>query len=154
MRIEANTPEEYIEKLPDDRKQAITKLRDEINKNIPDKFHEEMNYGMIGWVVPHTVYPDGYHCNPSDPLPFMNLASQKNHIAIYNMGIYSDPETLKWFNEEYEKVGKVKLDMGKSCIRFKKADHIPYELIGMLAGRMSADKWISIYESAYKKGKK
>lgn len=153
MRSNAKTPEEYIENLPEERKEAIKRLRKEINDNIPEKFQEEINYGMIGWVVPHSVYPAGYHCTPTDPLPFMNLASQKNHIAIYNMGVYSDPETLQWFKDEYAKVAKVKLDMGKSCIRFRKPEHIPYELIGKLAGKISVDKWIDIYETAFKKSK-
>jgi uncharacterized protein YdhG (YjbR/CyaY superfamily) len=151
MKIEAKTPEDYISKLPEERKEAITKLREEINKNINNGFHEEINYGMIGWVVPHSVYPDGYHCTPTDPLPFMNIASQKNHIAVYHMGIYSDEKVLNWFKDEYQKVAKVKLNMGKSCIRFKKPEHIPYELIGKLAGRMTAQHWIDIYEKTHKK---
>lgn len=151
MRIDAKSPEEYISKLPDERKESITKLRNEINNNIPKDFQEVMIYGMIGWVVPHSVYPDGYHCTPTDPLPFMNIASQKNHIAVYHMGIYADKETLDWFTDEYHKVAKVKLNMGKSCIRFRKPEHIPYELIGQLAGKMTAQHWIDIYEKAFKK---
>lgn len=151
MRIDAKSPEEYISKLPDERKEAITRLREEINNNIGKGYKEEMIYGMIGWVVPHSIYPDGYHCTPTDPLPFMNIASQKNHIAVYHMGIYADEKTLNWFKDEYQKVAKVKLNMGKSCIRFRKPEHIPYELIGKLAGKMDHQHWIDIYEKAYKK---
>lgn len=151
MQSKAKTPDEYISNLPDDRKEAISKLREIINKNIPEGFKEEMNYGMIGWVVPHSIYPDGYHTKPTDPLPFMNLASQKNHIAVYNMGVYADKNILNWFTEEYSKVSKLKLDMGKSCIRFRKSEYITYDLIGELAGKMTVDQWIDIYEGSFKK---
>ncbi len=151
MQIKANTPEEYIAQLPEDRKQAISKLRKIIRENLPEGFKEEMNYGMIGWVVPHSIYPDGYHTNPKDPLPFINLASQKNHIAVYHMGVYSDPKLLKWFTDEYPKHCKTKLDMGKSCIRFKKIENITYDLIGELVTKMGLDEWVEIYEANFKK---
>ena len=109
-----------------------------------------MQYGMLGYVVPHNIYPDGYHCNPKDALPFMALASQKNHIGFYHMGIYSDPDLMKWFTEEYPKHATGKLDMGKSCIRFKKVDDIPNDLIGELCGKMSAREWIELYEEQIK----
>jgi len=110
-----------------------------------------MSYGMIGYVVPHSLYPDGYHCSPNLPLPFVNIASQKNHIALYHMGIYSFPEILDWFTKEYPKHSKLKLDMGKGCIRFKKPEHIPFDLIGQLMKKISVEDWIRIYEEHTKK---
>lgn len=146
MKIEANSPKEYIDKLPEDRKKAVSKLRSTIKKNLPKGFKETMSYGMIGYVVPKTIYPKGYHCDPELPLPFMNIASQKNFIALYHSGIYADQNLLKWFQSEYPKHAKARLDMGKSCIRFKKLDDIPYDLIGKLTGKISCDEWIQIYE--------
>ncbi|MFD1095438.1 DUF1801 domain-containing protein [Salegentibacter chungangensis] len=151
MKIEANTPEEYIDKLPEDRKKAVLQLRKEILNHLPEGFEETMSYGMLGYVVPHSVYPPGYHVNPDLPLPFINLASQKNYIAIYHSGLYADEKLLKWFKEEYTKHCKTKLNMGKSCIRFKNAEHIPYRLIGELAGKMSPEEWIEIYENRLRK---
>ncbi len=151
MQIAANTPEEYIYKLPEERKEAITQLRNEIKSNLPDGFEETMNYGMIGYVVPHSIYPNGYHCDPKQPLPFINIASQKNHVAVYHMGIYADKKLLDWFTTEYIKQSKVKLDMGKSCIRFKKPEHITYDLIGKLASKMTPKEWIDIYTAAFVK---
>lgn len=153
MQSKATTPDEYVDQLPEDRKEAIIKLRNEIKSNIPDGFEEVMSYGMIGWVVPHSLYPAGYHTDPSLPLPFMNLASQKNHIAVYHMGVYANKELLHWFTNEYAIDSKVKLNMGKSCIRFKKPEHITYELIGKLASKMTVQDCIDIYESLYKKKK-
>jgi uncharacterized protein YdhG (YjbR/CyaY superfamily) len=141
----------YMAALPEERKEAIQNLRDAINANIPKGFEETMSYGMIGYVVPHSIYKAGYHCNATLPLPFMNIASQKNFIAIYHMGIYADPELMKWFTEEYAKVCKGKLDMGKSCIRFKKLDDIPFALIGKLAKKITPTRWIDIYEQAFVK---
>ncbi|WP_306644032.1 DUF1801 domain-containing protein [Sanyastnella coralliicola] len=151
MRIEANSPEEYISKIPEDRQPVMTKLREVINTNLPVGFKEVMSYNMIGWVVPHDKYPAGYHCDPKLPLPFMNLASQKNFIAFYHMGIYATPELLDWFVGEYPKYVSTKLDMGKSCIRLKKMDQIPYELIGELVAKMTAQDWIDKYESEIKR---
>ncbi len=151
MKINASTPEEYIQQLPEDRKAAIEKLRSIIAENLPEDFSETINYGMIGYVVPHSVYPAGYHSNPKQPLPFINIASQKNHIALYHMGLYTDEEMLDWFKKEYPKHSSRKLDMGKSCIRFKKMEDIPYDLIGALVGKMTADKWIALYESHLKR---
>ncbi len=151
MQSKATTPEEYINSLPEDRKEAINKLRNIIRKNIPKGFQEVMGYGMLGYIVPHKIYPAGYHCNPKNPLPFMSLASQKNFIAVYHMGVYSDPKLLKWFTSEYPKHSDKKLDMGKSCIRFKKTDQIPYELIGELAKKMTVKDWIAIYEKEVKR---
>jgi hypothetical protein len=151
MQIKADNPDNYIDQLPVDRKEVIKKLRKSILENLPKGFSETMNYGMIGFVVPHSIYPAGYHCDPKLPLPFINIASQKNFVAIYHMGIYADNKLLEWFCNEYSKHSKTKLDMGKSCIRFKKMDEIPYQLIGELAGKISVKEWIHIYETNFKK---
>lgn len=153
MQSKATTPEEYLESLPEDRKKAIAELRKVILANLPKGFKEGMGYGMMGYDVPHSLYPAGYHCDPKLPLPFMGMASQKNFIAVYHMGIYADPKLLKWFTEEYPKHAKTKLDMGKSCIRFKKPEQIPYKLIGELVSKMTPQQWIEIYESHFKKKK-
>lgn len=126
-------------------------LRKVIAKNLPKGFSETMAYGMIAYVVPHSLYPDGYHCDPKTPLPFINIASQKNFIAVYHMGIYADKKLLDWFSKEYPKHSKTKLDMGKSCIRFKKPDQIPFKLIGELASKMTVKEWIALYEKAFRK---
>lgn len=151
MEIKASSPEEYLDQVASDRKEAVARLRQVINKNLPDGFSEGISYGMIGWVVPKTLYPKGYHCSPDLPLPFLSIASQKNFIAVYHMGIYSDPELLDWFTNEFPKHSKYKLDMGKSCIRFKKPDAIPFALIGELASKMAPNDWISLYESNFVK---
>jgi uncharacterized protein YdhG (YjbR/CyaY superfamily) len=151
MKTNANNPEEYIAQLPEERKVVMQKLRELILKNLPKGFKEIMNYGMIGYVVPHEIYPKGYHCDSKLPLPFMNIASQKNFVALYHMGIYADENLLMWFQENYSKHCKTKLDMGKSCIRFKKMDHIPYELIGELCQKMTVQEWISSYEAQIKR---
>ena len=151
MTSTAATPNEYIDSLPEDRKAAMSELRKVIIKNIPKGFHEEMSYGMIGYVVPHSIYPAGYHCTPKLPLPFLSIASQKNFIAVYNMGMYADKKILNWFVSEFPKHTTAKLDMGKSCIRFKKPEQIPYKLIGELASKMTVKDWIEVYEKNYKK---
>ena len=151
MQIKADTPDEYIAQLPDDRKQVMEKLRKAILDNLPKGFKEENSYRMIGYVVPHSIYPKGYHVNPELPLPFINIASQKNFIAFYHMGIYANPELLNWFTTEYPKHCKLKLDMGKSCIRFKKPDQIPFELMGELASKVSVEEWVETYESNIKR---
>jgi uncharacterized protein YdhG (YjbR/CyaY superfamily) len=151
MQSEATTPDQYIAELPDDRRAVMIELRKVITDNLPKGFKETMNYGMIGYVVPFELYPDGYHCDPSLPLPFLAIASQKNHIAVYHMGIYSDPKLLKWFQKAYSERVSTKLDMGKSCIRFKNPSKIPMELIGQLVQRMTPKDWIERYESAIKK---
>ncbi|MBK6276028.1 MAG: DUF1801 domain-containing protein [Saprospirales bacterium] len=151
MTSTATTPDEYIDSLPEDRKAAMSELRKVIIKNIPKGFHEEMSYGMIGYVVPHSIYPAGYHCTPKLPLPFLSIASQKNFIAVYNMGMYADEKLLNWFVSEFPKHTTAKLDMGKSCIRFKKPEQIPYKLIGELASKMTVKDWIEVYEKNYKK---
>ena len=151
MTSDTKTPEAYISALPQERKDAVSKLRKVILKNLPNGFAETMGYGMLGYVVPHSIYPDGYHCDPKTPLPFMSVASQKNFIAVYHMGVYAHKELYDWFVNEYPKYSNRKLDMGKSCIRFKKIDEIPYKLIGELASKMTTEKWIKIYETAIKK---
>ena len=154
MQSTAPNPLEYIETLPADRKQAMQKLRDVMLENLPDGFTECMGYGMIGYGVPHSIYPAGYHCDPKQPLPFVSIASQKNFIAVYHMGIYAKPELLEWFTAEYPKHVKTKLDMGKSCIRFKKPQNIPFELLAELARKMTPQEWIETYEEAFTKSRK
>ena len=151
MQSKAITVDDYLKELPDERREAIKKLRKVILNNLPKGFNEEMSYGMIGYVVPHSLYPDGYHCNPKLPLPFLNMASQKNFIVIYHMGMSADKKLLEWFTKEFVKQSKEKVDMGKSCLRFKKPDTIPYILIGELAGKMTVTDWINIYEKNFVK---
>lgn len=150
MQSKALTPEEYLENLPEERKPIVTAIRNTIIQNIPEGFIEIMNYGMLGYVVPHSLYPSGYHCDPKQPLPFLGLASQKGHISFYHMGLYADSELTKWFEEEWVKVSKKKLDMGKSCVRFKKAEDVPLQLIGALVQKISTKDWIAMYESNFK----
>ncbi len=151
MQHKAETVDQYIEQLPEERKIVISKIRKIILANLPEGFVEQINYNMPGYVVPKSMYPSGYHCDTSLPLPFINLASQKNFVAFYHMGMYANHELLTWFKSEYPKHCKYKLDMGKSCVRFKKMNDIPYELIGELVQKMNPQKWIELYESAIKK---
>lgn len=150
MKIEANTPEQCIAQVPEEQKQAMIRLRQTIHDNLPKGFKEEMSYEMIGYVVPKSVYPQGYHCAPELPLPFINIASQKNFVALYHMGIYVEKEILDWFTQEFPKYSKLKLDIGKSCIRLKKPELIPFDLIGELVKKITVEKWIEIYESNIK----
>lgn len=151
MKIEANSVAEYIENAPEERREALNQLREVIVNNIPEGFHEELNYGLPGYVVPHTIYPSGYHCDPKLPVPFISFASQKNFIAFYHMGIYADEKLLNWFQEEYKKVVPTKLDMGKSCIRFKNVKNIPFELLGKLVRKITVEDWINTYEKEIKR---
>lgn len=151
MQYKANSPEHYIEQLPEDRQKVVSRIRKIILDKLPNGFEEQMSYGMLGYVVPHSIYPDGYHCNPELPLPFINLASQKNYVALYHSGIYADKDLYNWFVSEYPKHSKRKLDMGKSCIRFKKMDDIPYQLIKELCSKMTVDDWVNLYEKNVKK---
>ena len=151
MKIKAKDIEKYIQNIPEERKEIFEKLMDVIRTNIPEGFSEELGYGMPAWVVPHSLYPKGYHCSTELPLPFVSIASQKNFIALYHMGIYNTPELLQWFVREYPKHCLRKLDMGKSCIRFKKIDDIPFELIGELMKKMTTKDWIEKYESIFHK---
>lgn len=151
MQSTAKTPQDYVVQLPEERKLITQELRKIITNNLPLGFEETMQYGMISYVVPHSIYPDGYHCNPKEPLPFISLASQKNHIALYHMGIYSDPALLNWFINEFPKHASGKLDMGKSCIRFKNLNTIPLDLLGELCAKMTVKDWIAMYEKTFKK---
>lgn len=151
MQSKATTPTEYLENLPEERKEPMLKLRQTILEHLPTGFEEQMSYGMLGYVVPHSIYPAGYHCDPKTALPFLSVASQKNFIALYHMGIYMDEKLLNWFTDEFPKHSKKKLDMGKSCIRFKKPGDIPFDLIGELVEKMSVEDWISKYESVLKR---
>ena len=151
MQSTATSIEAYLEEIPLERKIAFTKLRETILENIPKGFVEQMSYGMIGYVVPHSIYPAGYHCESKLPLPFIAIASQKNFIALYHMGIYANPELLNWFIAEYPKYSPRKLDMGKSCMRFKKSDDIPFDLIAELCQKITPQDWITLYEREFKK---
>jgi len=151
MQSTASTPDAYLDSLPEDRKEAIAKLRAVIAENLPAGFEETMSYGMIGYVVPHSLYPAGYHCDPKLPLPFLSLASQKNYIALYHMGLYAMPDLLEWFTAQWAVEAKRKLDMGKSCIRIKKPEDIPYRLIGELASKLTPQQWIAAYEQGLKR---
>lgn len=151
MQSQATTPEEFFADIPEDRIQIIKDLRRVILENLPNGFTEVVSNGMLNYVVPHSLYSKGYHCNPKQPLPFMSIASQKNFIALYHMGIYSDKKLLNWFSEEYSKHSKTMLDMGKSCIRFKKINQIPLNLIAELSSKMTPQEWIKIYEAQIKR---
>ncbi len=143
--------QDILDNVPEDRKEAFSKLHQIIVANLPKGFEPGISYGMLGYVIPHHVYPAGYHCKPSEPLPFASIASQKNSINFYHMGIYMDPALMEWFVAEYPKHSKQKLDIGKSCMRFKKTEHIPYELLGQLMQKMTAEQWIALYERNLKK---
>ena len=151
MQSKAITVDQYLSEIPPERQEAMNKLRKVMLKNLPKGFKEGMGYGNMGYFVPHSIYPAGYHCNPKDPLPFAGIASQKNSINFYHMGIYADPTLLKWFTDEYAKTGLGKLNMGKSCMRFKKPENIPYELIGKLCSKITVEQWIAVYEKNLKK---
>ena len=151
MKATGNTVKEILTNLPEDRTEPFNKLHEVIVENLPKGFEAAISYGGLGYVVPHTIYPAGYHCKPSEPLPFAGIASQKNSINFYHMGIYSDQKLFEWFVTEYPKYSKQKLDMGKSCVRFKKLDKIPYKLIAKLMKKMSVNEWINIYETNLKK---
>ncbi|WP_339841473.1 DUF1801 domain-containing protein [uncultured Maribacter sp.] len=151
MKYSANSPEDYVNQLPQERREVIDKLRIIISQKLPVGFEEQLSYGMLGYVVPHALYPAGYHVNSGLPLPFINLASQKNFIALYHSGIYTNTDLMTWFVTEYPKYCKRKLDMGKSCIRFKNLDDIPYKLIAELCTKMTVREWIDLYEKNLKK---
>jgi len=151
MKTPGSIVQEILANIPEDRKDAFTKLHQTIVENLPIGFEPGISYGMLAYVIPHTLYPAGYHCKPSEPLPFASLASQKNTINFYHMGMYANQSLMDWFVAEYPKYCTQKLDIGKSCIRFKKWDQIPFELMGQLMQKMSADQWIALYESQLKK---
>jgi len=147
MKAQGTTVEEILKNLPEDRLVPFNTLHEAILKNLPQGFEPAISYGGLGYVVPHTLYPAGYHCKPVEPLPFAGIASQKGSINFYHMGVYADSKLLQWFESEYPKHSKQKLDMGKSCVRFKRMDDIPYSLIGELMQKMSVSQWIELYES-------
>lgn len=147
----ATSVEAYLKEVSEDKKETIIQLRNCVLQNIPKGFKEQMIYGSIGYVVPHSLFPAGYHCDPKLPLPFINIAAQKNFIAIYHMGIYVNQKLLNWFLEEYSNVSKKKLDMGKSCMRFKKSEDIPFQLIEQLVRKISVQDWISLYQNSFHK---
>lgn len=151
MQPQGKTIEAILQSVPEDRRKAFNQLHEVIVKNLPKGFEAAISYGGLGYVVPHSIYPAGYHCKPAEPLPFAAIASQKNSINFYHMGIYANADLLKWFVDEYPKYCKQKLDMGKSCIRFKKVDAIPFELIGKLMQKMNVQEWIHMYETTMKK---
>ena len=151
MISKAATPAEYLKELPEDRKEAVSRFRDIISKNLQKGFEERMNYGMICYVIPHSVYPAGYHCDPKQPLPFICIASQKNFISLYHMGLYSEGNLAKWLQVEWPEYSSKKLDMGKGCVRFKKTGEIPFDLIKELIQKMSPMQWIEVYEEKFKR---
>lgn len=151
MATKPETPDQYVEELPDDRKEVIQRLRTILKENLPVGYEEEISYGMIGYVVPYSIYPAGYAVKPKVPLPLINLASQKNHVALYHMAVYAVPGIAEWFQTEYPKHCKTKLDMGKGCIRLKKMDDIPYDLIGELARKVDVQTWIDTYEKVVRR---
>lgn len=154
MQYDVENIEEYLQSIPEERREAIQQLIQVIGNHLPKGFEFQLSYGHLGFVVPHSLYPNGYHCDPKSPLPFINIASQKNFIAIYHMGIYMDENLLNWFVTEFPKYSNKKLDMGKSCMRFKKPEDIPFQLIGELAQKITPEKWIEQYENALNSRKK
>lgn len=151
MKPTGTTVEDILANVPADRAVAFNQLHRVITDHLPAGFEPAISYGLLGYVVPHRLYPAGYHCKPSEPLPFASIASQKNSINLYHMGLYASPELLDWFVTEFPKHTQQKLDMGKSCIRFKKFNDIPYDLIGALMTKMSVEEWIGLYEGRIKK---
>lgn len=145
------SPASYVASLPAERKAVVAKLRRAINDNLPKGFEETLGYGMLAWVVPHSIFPEGYHCDPTKPLPFINLASQKQYVSLYHMGLYGEP-LLDWFKAQWPRHSKAKLDLGKCCVRLKKLDDVPYELIGELASKMTTAQWIAAYRAARARG--
>lgn len=142
MSTKAISVDQYIENVAEDKKAAFIQLRKTILYNLPEGFEEVLSYGMPGYVVPHSVYPAGYHCNPELPLPFASIAAQKNFIAIYHMGLYGDPELMEWFKNQHALRAKKKLDMGKSCIRYKKSEDLPFDLIAELFTKITVRQYI------------
>ena len=151
MKIHAIHIHDYFQKIPDERKKSVKKLYETISDNLPKGFEEAISYGMIAWNVPLSMYPSGYHCTPGKALPFFSIASQKNSVNLYHMGMYADKNLYDWFVAEYPKYSKRKLDMGKSCVRFKKPEEIPFELIAELARKITPEDWVELYEKMYKK---
>jgi hypothetical protein len=154
MQSKAATVAQYLKALPADRREAIEAVRGVILKNLPKGYAEGIQYGMIGYFVPHDVYPPGYHCDPKQPLPFVSLASQKNHMAVYLYCLYSDPDMLDWFREAWAATGR-KLDMGKSCVRFKKLDQVALDVVADAIRAIPVKDFVAHYDASRpKKGKK
>ncbi len=151
MSAKPETPDQYVDGLPEDRREAIQKIRQVLNENLPEGYVEEISYGMIGYVIPFSIYPDGYAVKPKVPLPLINLGNTKGHIALHHVGIYAVPGVAEWFQAEYPKHSKTKLDMGKGCIRFKRIDDIPYNLLGQLAQKIDVPTWIKTYETVVRR---
>lgn len=147
MQSKAATVAQYLQELPADRRAAMEAVRKVVNANLDKDFEEGMQYGMIGWYVPHRVFPAGYHCDPKQPLPFAALASQKNYMSLYMMSVYADAEEEGWMRRKFEQAGK-KLDMGKCCIRFKKLEDLPLDVIGEAIARVPAARHIEHYEKS------
>lgn len=139
---------DYLASLPPDRADAVRRLLDVFRVHLPPGFEETMAYGMPSFVVPHSRYPDGYHCDPSQPLPFISIGNQKRHVSLYHSGLYADPELMAWFETTWPEHVPTKLNAGKSCVRFTRMDRIPYDLIAELAGRVTVDDWVARYEAA------
>ena len=146
MAAKPTTVKAYLDSLPEDRRKAIRAVRAAINRRLPNGYAQGMQYGMIGWFVPHKIYPAGYHCDPTQPVPFVGLASQKNYMSLYLMCIYGDEKHRKWFEAEWDKTGK-KRNMGKSCVRFKKLDDLPLDLIEEAVARIPVDEFLAHYEA-------
>ncbi len=144
--VAIKTVEDYFHFLPKERQEPMQNLRQVILENLPEGFEETIQYKMPAYVVPHSIFPDGYHCDTSLPLPFINIASQKNFMALYHMGIYAMPELMEWWKDEYAKAVSTKLDMGKSCFRFKKPESIPFDLIAELVRKVSVQDWVETYK--------
>ena len=153
MTSQAKTVEEYLQALPGDRRAAISTVRETILANLPKGYEVRMNYGMIGYVVPHSIYPAGYHCNPAQPLTYASLGSQKNHIALYLMCVYGHAETAAWFRKAWEATGK-KLDMGKACVRFKRLEDVPLEVVGQVIARTPVKQYIATIENVLQNTRK
>lgn len=159
MQSTAATVAEYLDSLPEERRILVGAVRDTMLANIDPLYEEKMQYGAIGWVVPHSVYPPGYHCKPIDPVPFAGIASQKNAVSIYLMGLYiggdgaGETEEVTWFRDAWAASGKKKPDMGKSCIRFKKLDDIALDVIGEAVRRMPVQRYLEAYLKSIPKKK-
>ncbi|NJM94733.1 MAG: DUF1801 domain-containing protein [Cytophagales bacterium] len=151
MTLPAHSPMEYLEQVPLPQREALRQLRQVIIDHLDQEMEETMANGMIAYVVPHRVYPAGYHVSPKSPLPFISLAAQKNYLALYHFGLYTNPELLEWWVNSYAAEVKHRLDMGKSCIRFKQLEEIPYALVGELVSKMTTRQWIALYEKSLKR---
>jgi len=144
----ADNVKEFIDNLPDDRKKAVSELRKTINKHLPKGFNEGIGYNMLAWSVPHSMFPAGYHCDPSKPLMLMCLSATKGGISLHHMGLYGSTPLMNWFKSEWPKYSSKKLDMGKACIRFKRFEDVPLDLIGELATKLTPRQWVEQYMTA------